>query len=364
MLLRLSDRPRQAHRAGRRSRPWSCWPPCRCCRGSCTGSSSTKWTTASPRPSARSRRSWTTILPTSRSRRASCRPTARRRTPSRDTTRRARRQLAAGVPRRLPEHRRPHLSTRRARSSPQVGCDHPPRTPRARSGELGGRRRRARPSAASSRTAASRPASTRRLPTSSASPFAAWAASSSAAAGRRGLPEELQRQARTSAGPRGARSRRTSIRLVGQTQDFPGAAVGTARRTDTTIIDVGGRSWAVQRFEPRQLQGRMGNVGMLAALDVTDIHVDRPAQPALRARRPRRGGASFDVVRVARSRAVMSDALQQREHGAQARRAARLRARRGRARRATSSRTSRAASTGWSTASRSATSCGRPSAST
>jgi adenylate cyclase len=61
-------------------------------------------------------------------------------------------------------------------------------------------------------------------------------------------------------------------RLVGQTQDFPGDAVGAARETQTSIVDVSDRSWAVQRFEPRQLQGKMGRIGMLAALDVTDIH--------------------------------------------------------------------------------------------
>ncbi|HEY6463059.1 MAG TPA: adenylate/guanylate cyclase domain-containing protein, partial [Polyangiaceae bacterium] len=60
--------------------------------------------------------------------------------------------------------------------------------------------------------------------------------------------------------------------LVGQTQDFPDGAIGAAREPTTTIIDVGARSWAVQRFEPRQLHGRMGRIGMLAALDVTDIH--------------------------------------------------------------------------------------------
>jgi adenylate cyclase len=61
-------------------------------------------------------------------------------------------------------------------------------------------------------------------------------------------------------------------RLVGHTLDFPGGAVGAARQVDTTIVDIGERSWAVQRFEPRQLQGKMGRIGMLAALDVTDIH--------------------------------------------------------------------------------------------
>jgi adenylate cyclase len=61
--------------------------------------------------------------------------------------------------------------------------------------------------------------------------------------------------------------------MVGSTEEFPGTAVGVAQRADTTIVDVGKRSWAVQRFEPRQLHGRLGNVSMLAALDVTDIHV-------------------------------------------------------------------------------------------
>jgi adenylate cyclase len=61
-------------------------------------------------------------------------------------------------------------------------------------------------------------------------------------------------------------------KLVGQTQDFPSGGLGAARKTDTTIVDAGDRSWAVQRFEPRQLNGRIGQIGMLAALDVTDIH--------------------------------------------------------------------------------------------
>jgi adenylate cyclase len=61
-------------------------------------------------------------------------------------------------------------------------------------------------------------------------------------------------------------------RVVGATQEFPQAAIGAAGRTDTTIVDAGERSWAVQRFQPRQLDGRLGHVGMVAALDVTDIH--------------------------------------------------------------------------------------------
>jgi adenylate cyclase len=60
-------------------------------------------------------------------------------------------------------------------------------------------------------------------------------------------------------------------RLVAATREFPNHAVGVAKRTDTVLFDAHDRSWAVQRFEPRQLEGRLGKVGMLAALDVTDI---------------------------------------------------------------------------------------------
>ncbi|HXN30715.1 MAG TPA: adenylate/guanylate cyclase domain-containing protein, partial [Polyangiaceae bacterium] len=62
-------------------------------------------------------------------------------------------------------------------------------------------------------------------------------------------------------------------RVVGATQEFPKGAIRVAKRTDTTIAEASGRSWAIQRFEPRQLDGRLGKIGMLAALDVTDIHV-------------------------------------------------------------------------------------------
>jgi adenylate cyclase len=61
-------------------------------------------------------------------------------------------------------------------------------------------------------------------------------------------------------------------KIVGETQEFPNGAVSVAGRADTTIVDTTARSWAVQRFEPRQLHGRLGNVSMVAALDVTDIH--------------------------------------------------------------------------------------------
>jgi adenylate cyclase len=61
-------------------------------------------------------------------------------------------------------------------------------------------------------------------------------------------------------------------KIVGATQEFPSGAVKAAGRTDTTIVDSGDKSWAVQRFEPRQLSGRLGKVSMVAALDVSDIH--------------------------------------------------------------------------------------------
>ena len=59
--------------------------------------------------------------------------------------------------------------------------------------------------------------------------------------------------------------------IVGATRQFPSGAERAAGRADTTLVDAGGRSWAVQRFEPRQLHGRLGSVSMVAALDVTDI---------------------------------------------------------------------------------------------
>jgi adenylate cyclase len=60
-------------------------------------------------------------------------------------------------------------------------------------------------------------------------------------------------------------------RVVGATQEFPTGAVSAATGGGTTIVTSGHRSWATQRFEPGQLQGRLGKVGMIAALDVTDI---------------------------------------------------------------------------------------------
>jgi len=60
-------------------------------------------------------------------------------------------------------------------------------------------------------------------------------------------------------------------RLVDETSNFPlGALVD--RGGETKIVDVGDRSWAIARFEPQKLGGRLGRVRVAAALDVTDVH--------------------------------------------------------------------------------------------
>jgi adenylate cyclase len=59
---------------------------------------------------------------------------------------------------------------------------------------------------------------------------------------------------------------------VGQTHDFPSAAIHVASQA-STIVNTHDRSWAVARFAVPQLEGRMGRMQMLAALDITDIHV-------------------------------------------------------------------------------------------
>jgi adenylate cyclase len=61
-------------------------------------------------------------------------------------------------------------------------------------------------------------------------------------------------------------------KVVDQTQDFPHDALRVSSH-ESTIVETRDRSWAVARFEPRQLDGRIGRMQMLAALDVTDIHV-------------------------------------------------------------------------------------------
>ncbi len=66
---------------------------------------------------------------------------------------------------------------------------------------------------------------------------------------------------------------RREHRLVGETPEFPRVALELHTAREPIIVDAGERSWAVARFAPRQLEGRMGRVGMLAALDVTDLHL-------------------------------------------------------------------------------------------
>jgi adenylate cyclase len=58
---------------------------------------------------------------------------------------------------------------------------------------------------------------------------------------------------------------------VGQTQTFPRSAIRVSSR-ESTIVNTQDRTWAVARFDLPQLEGRMGRMQMLAALDITDIH--------------------------------------------------------------------------------------------
>ena len=91
-------------------------------------------------------------------------------------------------------------------------------------------------------------------------------------AGRRGVPQELEREARPRARARRARSGDQPSSSA-PTQEFPDGAVSVARRTDTTIVDVGqpllGRP-ALRAAAARRVAS--AHVSMLAALDVTDIH--------------------------------------------------------------------------------------------
>jgi adenylate cyclase len=59
---------------------------------------------------------------------------------------------------------------------------------------------------------------------------------------------------------------------MGQTPEFPDAGRKVSSQA-STMVDTSSRTWAVARFAPRQLVGRMGQVGILAALDVTDIRM-------------------------------------------------------------------------------------------
>jgi len=63
-----------------------------------------------------------------------------------------------------------------------------------------------------------------------------------------------------------------SDHIVGATPEFPSGALRAASR-QPTLVDVGSRSWAAARFEPLLLDGRRGNIAMMAALDVTDVQV-------------------------------------------------------------------------------------------
>jgi adenylate cyclase len=62
-----------------------------------------------------------------------------------------------------------------------------------------------------------------------------------------------------------------SEKPVGETESFPRSAIHASLQ-ESAIVNTQDRSWAVARFDLRQLEGRMGRVQMLAALDITDIH--------------------------------------------------------------------------------------------
>jgi adenylate cyclase len=100
---------------------------------------------------------------------------------------------------------------------------------------------------------------------------------------------------------------RSDRRLVGQTQDFPVGAL-QVRGRETKIVDVGDRSWAVARFEPHQLAGHIGHVRMVAAMDVTDVHVI-VRRNLLYALAVLAVAAAISVVVGSRLASVMSNAL-------------------------------------------------------
>jgi adenylate cyclase len=60
-------------------------------------------------------------------------------------------------------------------------------------------------------------------------------------------------------------------RLLAHTPEFPQDGLRISS-PESTMLDLRDRSWAVARFAPRQLDGREGQIGLLAALDITDIH--------------------------------------------------------------------------------------------
>jgi adenylate cyclase len=96
-------------------------------------------------------------------------------------------------------------------------------------------------------------------------------------------------------------------RVVGQTPGFPAEAL-RAKTRDGAIVDVGEHSWAVGRFEPRKLEGRMGKIAVLAALDVTDVRtiVRHNLVYALAVLAV---AAAISIAIGARTAAVMSSAL-------------------------------------------------------
>jgi adenylate cyclase len=61
-------------------------------------------------------------------------------------------------------------------------------------------------------------------------------------------------------------------RLIGGTPAFPQAAFAAFQR-ESKLVDEGDRAWAVARFQPKKLVGKIGQLTLLAALDVTDVRV-------------------------------------------------------------------------------------------
>ena len=99
----------------------------------------------------------------------------------------------------------------------------------------------------------------------------------------------------------------TSLVSLGQTKDFPDAARKVVS-PDSTMVDAASRTWAVARYQPKQLVGRTGQVSILAALDVTDIRtiVRRNLLYALGCLAV---AAAISVAFGSRVAGVMSDAL-------------------------------------------------------
>ena len=220
-------------------------------------------------------------------------------------------------------------STRTGKVLAQVGCDHPPANVSAiaeladlRDGQgvPGGRRARLRVGGArcaaglrhrrahcrapgASSTACRSTPSTSRTP----APSSGWS-----------WPSPSSTRATSTSWSARRRSSRTP----------PWASRSAPTRRSSTWATAPGRCSA---SSPGSSTGASARLRMLAALDVTDIHAIVRRNLLLRARDPRRRGHPLGVARQSRLARVMSGALAKREHGAQARRAARLRARRGRA---------------------------------